>query len=67
VNGSITVGKRIPIGAAIGGLCTFAFSVWNRLNPELAFDVAEVGGISTALVALTQILVVNFFGVTPSE
>lgn len=61
---AITIGKRIPIGAAVGGICTFGFSIWNKLNPEMQFTVAEVGGISTALIAMAQIFVVKYFGVT---
>ncbi len=61
---SIVIGKRIPVGAAIGGLTTFAGSVWNTLNPDFQFSVAEVGGLSIALTALAQVVVVNKFGVT---
>ena len=61
---NITIGKRIPIGAAVGGLCTFSFTIWNMLYPDLQFSVSAVGGISAALTAIVQVLVVNTLGVT---
>ena len=61
---NIIVGKRIPIGAAVGGLCTFLFSIWNMLNPEYAFSVAQVGGFSISLTAIVQVIVANKTGVT---
>jgi len=61
---NIIVGKRIPVGAAVGGLCTFLFSIWNMVNPEYAFSVAQVGAFSTALIAVVQMVVVNLSGVT---
>jgi len=60
----IVVGKRIPVGAVVGGICTAAFSLWNKFNPDMEFSVAEAGGFNIALVGLTQIVVVNLFGVT---
>jgi len=61
---NITIGKRIPVGAAVGGLCTFSFTIWNMLNPDLQFSVSAVGGFSVALTAIVQVLVVNTMGVT---
>ena len=63
----IVVGKRIPIGAAVGGLVTFGGEIYNMLNPDAPLSVAAVGGLSTALVAMTQIAVVNIFGVTSAK
>ena len=60
----IVVGKRIPIGAAVGGMCTFVFSIWNMFNPDYAFSVAQVGGFSIALTAFVQVIVANHMGVT---
>lgn len=60
----IVIGKRIPIGAAFGGLVTAAFEVWNMFNPEVQFSVAVAGAVSTFVVAAVQIIVVNKFGVT---
>ena len=64
---SLVIGKRIPVGAAVGGIVTFAGEVYNMLNPEAPLSVAAVGGLSTALVAVAQVLVVNTFGVTQAE
>lgn len=61
---AFVIGERIPVGAAVGGLVTFFGEVWNMTHPEAALSVAAVGGISVALVALAQVLVVNFRGVT---
>ena len=61
---NIVVGRRIPIGAAIGGAITFGAEIWNTLNPEAQLSVAAVGGLSTALVAVAQLVVVNRYGVT---
>jgi len=63
----IIVGKRIPIGAAIGGLITFGAYVWNLLNPDAQLSVAAVGGLSTTLTAVVQVLVVNYLGVTNAQ
>lgn len=61
---SVVIGKRIPIGAAVGGLVTFCGEIFNTLYPEAALSVSAVGGLSVALVALAQIITVNTFGVT---
>jgi len=64
----IVLGKRIPIGATVGGLSTFGFSIWNMLNPDFQFSVGEVGGFSIALTAAAQTIVVNTLGITkPSK
>jgi len=64
---NITIGKRIPIGAAVGGLVTFAGEIWNVTHPDAMLSVAAVGGLSMALVAITQIIVVNRYGVTQTQ
>jgi hypothetical protein len=48
----------------VGGLVTFSGELWNMLHPEAQLSIAAVGGISVALVAIAQIIVVNHFGVT---
>lgn len=63
---NIVIGKRIPIGMAVGGLVTFAGEMWNIANPDAQLSVAAVGGLSTALVAAVQVYVVNAHGVTQS-
>ena len=60
----IVIGKRIPIGAAAGALITTLGGIFNRLNPDLALTAVELSGVSTAIVALIQIYVVNKYGVT---
>jgi hypothetical protein len=64
MNNSLIIGKRIPIGAAVGGCVTFCGEIFNILYPDLALSVSAVGGLSVALVALTQIFVVNKYGVS---
>ena len=61
---TVVIGKRIPVGAAVGGLVTFSGEIWNTLYPEAALSVSAVGGLSVALVALAQIVVVSRYGVT---
>jgi len=61
---NIVVGKRIPIGAIVGGLVGFAISVWNSRHPDAAISATDAVGLSTAAIGITQLVVVNFFGVT---
>jgi uncharacterized MnhB-related membrane protein len=65
--GNIIIGKRIPIGAAVNGAIIFLAHLYNLHNPDQALSVAAVGGLSTAVVAATQVLVVNVFGVTHAD
>ena len=60
----VVIGKRVPIGAAVGGLLTFGFAIWNMTHPEMQFSVLEVGALATTLTALVQVFVANCFGVT---
>ena len=60
----IIVGKRIPVGAIIGGLMGFGFSMWNARNPESQVSAADAVGLTTAAIGVAQMLVVNYFGVT---
>lgn len=64
MNNSIVVGKRIPIGAAVGGIIAFSGDMFNTIYPEYAIGPGALTGLSTALVALTQIIIVNRYGVT---
>jgi hypothetical protein len=61
---SIVIGKRIPIGAAVGGLTGFLAHVWNLQNPDAQISVGAATGLSTALTATIQVAVVNVWGVT---
>ena len=60
----IVVGKRIPIGAAVSGLVTFGFSIWNMTHPEMQFSMGEVAAFAIPLTFLIQVIVVNCLGVT---
>ena len=57
-------GKRMPVGAAVGGCVTFCGEIFNMLYPDLALSVSAVGGLSVALVAAAQIFVVNRYGIS---
>ena len=61
---SLVIGKRIPIGAAVGGLVAFGGEIYNMANPDSPLSVAAVVGLSTFLVAAVQVAVVNIWGVT---
>jgi len=64
MNGLI-IGKRIPIGAAVGGALTAAALFYNMGVPvEQQLPMAAVNGLSIALSAIVQVFVVNCFGVT---
>ena len=63
----IVIGKRIPIGAAVSGIITFLAHLWNLTNPDVQLSVAAVGGLSTTMVAIAQVIVVNKFGVTNAK
>lgn len=63
---NIVIGKRIPIGAAVGGCIAFCGEIFNTLYPDIAISASALTGLSTALVALTQIIVVNKYGITQS-
>jgi hypothetical protein len=65
--GAIVIGKRIPVGAAVGGLVTFSVHMWNLTHPDVQISVAAAGGLSMALVALVQVIVVNVWGITSAE
>ena len=67
MNKSIIIGKRIPIGAAITGIITFAGDLWNTIHPDMALSVAAWGGLAAAITALAQIVVVNTLGVTHAK
>ena len=64
---NIVIGKRIPIGAAVSGLITFGAHVWNLTNPDTQLSIAAVGGLATTATVMTQVLVVNCFGVTHAK
>ena len=54
---TIIIGKRIPLGAAIGAVAT----VFANVFPDHAASI--VAG-STAVIFIAQIIVVNWIGVT---
>jgi len=54
---TIIIGKRIPLGAAIGALAT----VFANLYPEHA---ASIVASATVVTFVAQIVVVNWLGVT---
>ena len=60
----IVIGKRIPIGAAVGGLVAVAAWAWNSTTPDSALPAHIVQGITTAVVCAVQLAVVNVAGVT---
>ena len=64
MNDKFVIGKRIPVGAAVGGCVTFCGEIFNMLYPAHPLSVSAVGGLSVALVALAQIIVVNRYGVS---
>ena len=61
---NVIIGKRITFGAAIGGLVAFAAYVWNLKNPDAQLSVPAVQGLTTALIAIGQVIIVNKLGVT---
>ena len=61
---NIIIGKRITFGAAVGGLTAFVAYVWNMLYPDAQLSAAAVQGLTTALVAFGQLVIVNKLGVT---
>jgi len=65
--GALVIGKRVPAGAAVGGLVTFLVHMWNLTHPEMEISAMAAVGLSTALVAMVQIVVVNVWGVTNAE
>lgn len=60
----LIIGKRIPIGAGVGGLVGFAVWLWNAKNPDIQIPAEVAVGVGTALTMIVQIIVVNLFGVT---
>ena len=62
---SIVIGKRIPIGMAVGGVITILAWFWNATHPEAPLPAEVVMAGNTVAVALVQIFVVNKYGVTP--
>lgn len=60
----IVIGKRIPIGAIVGGLMGFGFSMWNATHPDAQISAGDAAGLTTATIGVVQLLVVNLFGVT---
>lgn len=60
----VIIGKRIPIGAVVGGLVSFGVWMWNAKNPETQIPAEQAVGLSTIAVGIAQILVVNRLGVT---
>lgn len=67
MNDQIIIGKRIPIGAIVGALITAAAITWDATHPESPVPAGLVSALSTVLVGITQIIVVNFFGVTGGQ
>jgi hypothetical protein len=48
----------------MNGLVLFGAHVWNLTHPDTQLDLGIVAGLAVSLTALTQILVVNYLGVT---
>lgn len=61
---SIVIGKRIPIGAAVGGIITLLSFLWDTTHPGNELPGHVVMAISTAAVAVVQVFVVNKYGAT---
>ena len=60
----VIIGKRITLGMSIGGIITFLAYVWNLKNPDAELSAPALQGLTTAVVGLAQIFVVNRYGVT---
>lgn len=60
----IVVGKRIPIGAIVGGIMSAAFFFWNAANPETPISAEAATGLTTAAIGIVQLITVNALGVT---
>lgn len=60
----IIIGKRITVGAIIGGVVSTLAWFYNVNHPGEEIPAHVVAQIQTVLVGLSQLLVVNKFGVT---
>ena len=54
---TVIIGKRIPIGAAIGSLAT----MFSYLHPQYASAIIAA---AVPLTFIAQVIIVNFLGVT---
>lgn len=61
---NIIIGKRIPIGAAVGGVITLLAYAWNLTHPDAPLPSDVVLAVNTVVVAIVQTVVVNTMGVT---
>ena len=61
---NLVIGKRIPIGGIVGGICSAGFWAYNAANPENPIPAEVAGGLTTAVIGMVQLFVVNAFGVT---
>ena len=59
---SFVIGKRSPVGAAVGALATVLLYTYFPELPELV-----KGAIEIVAIAVSQIVVVNWMGVTSDE
>ena len=59
----IIVGKRVSIGALIGGVVSFGVWMWNATQ-EFQVPAEQAVALTTIFTALAQVIVVNRDGVT---
>ena len=62
----IVIGKRIPIGQVVGGIVGFGVWLWNTTH-AVQIPAEQAIALSTIAIGVTQIIVVNYFGVTSPE
>lgn len=61
---NIVIGKRIPAGQIIGGIVAIFAYFYNAAHPEAPLSADVVVSITTVAIGVTQLIIVNRFGVT---
>ena len=59
----IIVGKRVSVGALVGGVVSFGIWLWNATQ-DVQVPAEQAVALTTIFTAITQVIIVNVWGVT---
>lgn len=60
----IVIGKRIPAGQIVGSLVAIFAYFYNATHADAPLSAEVVVSITTVAIGITQLIIVNRFGVT---
>jgi hypothetical protein len=62
-NVPIIVGKRVTLGALVGGVVSFGVWLWNATQ-EFQVPAEQAVALTTIFTAVSQVIVANRYGIT---